>query len=390
LNIEIQAEESDANDPPPVGLVNLSYHLQRVWGSVQNILYYSAGPDTINGDGDQSWPPLNQFVFPFVIKRLWPTINGLVVFTSSATWIIQGQGTSSSPFFDVPFTGGAGFGLFDYNTFAITGASAAALSSDFKMVYFDPQAGIVDVGLPIADQLSAFQYAVPGQTYVVWHAGGSTDTAVYLSSWESPQYRLNTTSAPESGTAWSVPAGLNPGGPTVIGVTALASVQTAPGQRKLIYGPGYNVSVPLGPITYRDSAQGPDGGYTVTTDNGLPYDAFATVGSITLAQPGQRAEIAFFETDCPATGTSPTMTVWLDEVSTWLNGGTGTTLAYNVVDPPELQPGSQSILQKRAYLNQGQVPEFCRHFQLKFDWGTANSPDELLSFTVWGTVEQSN
>ena len=52
------------------GMTILAYHMGRLWGAVGNLLYFSAGPDCINGDGNQAWPPANVFTMSAPIKAL--------------------------------------------------------------------------------------------------------------------------------------------------------------------------------------------------------------------------------------------------------------------------------------------------------------------------------
>ena len=120
-------------------------------------------------------------------------------------------------------------------------------------------------------------------------------------------------------------------------------------------------------------------------DNGTTYDAWALVGSIALALPGQIAEIGFLTTDCPATGTTPVPTVSFDENSTAAGAPAGAVLTESEDDPPQLT-ASTTILGRRFYLNQTGQPAWCRHMQIRFNWGSTNSPDELYTYTIFGAA----
>jgi len=57
LNILMPAPVAHANDPAPYGLTNFTFHLGRMWGSVGNTVYASAGPDCLMGNGNECWTP---------------------------------------------------------------------------------------------------------------------------------------------------------------------------------------------------------------------------------------------------------------------------------------------------------------------------------------------
>lgn len=392
LNQFIEAEEDGLNDPPPIGLTNLAYHADRVWGVVGNVVYRSGGPDTFNGDGHQAFSVDDFFTFPSTVLRLWPQVSGIVVFTSSGDYLIQGQGTSTSAFYAIPFVNGAGTGILSYNAFTQNGAAVFIVTPDKKVIYFDPASGVADDGFPISTQISALSnLAGPDGTYLAWHSNGSLDTALYLvgatrtttGTFQGSQYRMNQTSAPESGLNWSPQAFLN-----VNGTSAVVSIESSPGIRKLIYGPAT-----AGSIQFRDTTVNTDTKVESGVLSTVVYDAYATVGSLVLAQPGQLAGVEFIETTVPATSVSPTITMWLDEISTLANASSGITftLAANCDEPPELNGSvwsSKTMLRKRAYVSQSRKPAICQDVQIKFDFGSVNSPDELWSYTLYGSVRK--
>jgi hypothetical protein len=93
--------------------------------------------------------------------------------------------------------------------------------------------------------------------------------------------------------------------------------------------------------------------------------------------------------------------VLLDEIHETYTQGTPsvpltffTPLPNPVVEPPEL-PASVSVIGLRWYVsaalglapnNAGPLPAWCRHMQIKVDWGVSPTFDEILSSTVYGAV----
>lgn len=354
LILEIPAQQADSNDPPPSGLINLTYYLQRMWGSVKNVVYFSAGPDTISGNGLTAFPPANSFVFPSTVTRLKPTNQGMIVFTKSVCGTISGNGTANSPFFAPPFL--SKIGLASYNAFDENGSVQYLLTADGHVVELDPNSGISELGFPIGDLFD--NNFDPATAYVAWHIEGSEDKALYVADGSTGWFRMNPTPAPETGTTWS------PFATIVGGVKAVQSIEVTPGVRKLLLGP-----VTTGPILMRD--------LNTFSDNGQTYPWFATVGSIILAQPGELAEISFFMTECSAVGTRPTISVLLDEIS-----GPFEKLPTSV--NATVLPTSTSLYNDWFYLTQGVDPALCRHLQLKFSFPPEAAKNELLTYTIFG------
>lgn len=358
LNNLIVAPIDHANDPPPVGFGILTYHLGRIWGAVNNSVYFSGGPDTTTGNGNTAFPPANVFVFPDTVTKLYPTTTGLYVFTVSDVYVIQGTVTAS--FFSVPFL--PGLGLPSYNAFDVNGGLAYLFTTDHQVVSLDLSAGVDEVGFPIGDQFLKGNWNA--QTVrVSWHIAGSPDKGLYVSDGSSGWFRLYPTPSPESGRTWAPFASITNG------VSAVKSVETAPGVHNLLIGPQTS-----GPILKRDD--------NVFTDNGQAYPAHFTLGSVVLAQPGQIAELVFFTIDSIAIGNRPSIWIQLDEISPY--PGFFENLPNYVSDPAQLSP-SQSLWGNRYYVSQTQQPALCRHFQMYMDWGMDTVQNELLSLTAFGS-----
>lgn len=357
LNILLQAPLEEENSPPPTGLINLTYHLNRVFGSVGNTVYWSTGPDIPIGNGAEGFDPDNFATFPSFVRRIVPTSIGALIFTVSDIFLIGGQGTTNSPLFPQPYA--SGIGLLSYNALDVNGTLIYLFTSDSQVISLDPSSGIGQVGFPIGDQFEKSNWN-PSNVYVTWHVSGSQDQALYVSDGATGWFRLTPTASPETGLTWSPFASIT------LGLKAVQSIETAPGVHRLLVGPSGT-----GPILRRD--------LTVNTDGGLPYLANFTIGSLVLAQPGQIAEIGFITTDCAAIGSKPTLGVLLDEI-----GGTFDPLPNSVADPPELPP-SGTTYNQRFYLSQTQDPAICRHMQVEVNWPAENFANELYSMTIFGS-----
>jgi hypothetical protein len=385
---------------------------------------------------------------------LYPTSNGLIVFTVSDIYVIQGLGDSSSSFFSTPFLQGIGLG--NYDGFAVNGAIAYLYTTDNQVLTIDPSSGLSEVGFAIGDQFGPNNGTgtfLPSTVRLTWHFQGSQEKALYVSDFSQNWWRLLTTPAPEtSGSVTWCPMATISGG-----FSAVQSVETSPGVHTLLLGPNSS-----GPILERS--------LSVFSDNGSAYNAYSIVGSLVLAQPGQLAYAKLITTDSMAVGTPITLQVQLDEISfitgvgenglhlsnpgvnyhvgdiiyinefgispntavarvtslghsmgavqtlelltfgkNYVNqlavptsGGSGTGLTLDVttggmfedltvsVPDPTQLTSSQTINAQRFYLSQTQQPAVCRHMQIAVEFGTDIVKNELLSLTVYGSFEQEN
>src|SRR6185312_8459695 len=110
------------------------------------------------------------------------------------------------------------------------------------------------------------------------------------------------------------------------------------------------------------------------------YNSYFVLGSIVLAQPGQRAIVSFITTDAMAVGTEPTLAIQLDEIAP-ISAGYFENLTQYVPDPTELN-ASNSVYAQRFYLSQTQQPAWCRHLQIQVNFGSDTVKNELLSLTI--------
>ena len=136
-----------------------------------------------------------------------------------------------------------------------------------------------------------------------------------------------------------------------------------------------------GPVLVRD--------LNTFSDDGVPYQWTATIGSILLTTPGKLAELESVTSEFNAANASGasqcTVSVLLDEIA-----GTFESLPLYVDDPPQLTP-STSVLSNRFYLSQGSNPPICRHVQIQLNGAVtsglpASSQDELLALTLRGCL----
>lgn len=355
LNILIQAPVGGQNTPPSTGAINLTYHLNRIFFSIGNTVYWTAGPDTPVGNGTNGVPPLNNAVFPSLVKRIVPTGIGAIVFTVSDVYLLSGQATASNPIFSQPFLPGKG--ILSYNALTTNGTLIYVFTTAKSVMVLDPSSGFSDLGFPIGDQFKSSQWDA-SQVYLTWHEYGE-DVGLYVADGLTGWFRCNPTPAPETGVTWSPFAAIQGG------VKTVQSIEVSPGVKKLLLG--FPVT---GPILNRD--------LTVWSDNSAPYEAFFVIGSIVLAQPGQVAELGFLTTDSVAIGTRPSISVLLDEIS-----GPFEELARWKDDPPQLAP-SQSIYAQRFYFAENESPNVCRHLQYRVGWVAEAVPSELLAATIFG------
>lgn len=352
---EWQAPIDHANDPPPAGLISLEYHSGRVWGSVGNLLYCSAGPDCIMGNGSEAWPPGNVFVFPSNIHRNHATPNGMLVFTASDVHLMGG--TSLATYYPVPFQ--QDMGLLSPNAIDFQGNQMFLYTADRQFTQLSA-AGVTEHGFAIGNLLETnFN---PSQVYVASLLNGTSDKAVFISDGSTGWYRCNWNQNPEGGPAWSPFAAITGG------ITAMAAIETSPGIHQLLFGQSN------GAILARS--------INVFTDNGSTYTGYLTLGSIVLAQPGQLAEVESITLELMQTGTVPTVGVLLDEIAP----ASFETLSDYVSDPPML-PDSATVMSKRWYLLQGHQAILCRHMQTQISFIAEPYRNELLTFSIFGALQ---
>lgn len=372
LNNLISGAIAGENTPPALGAVNLAYHLNRIWYSVGNALYWTSGPSTPVGNGINGTAPANTSVLPSLITRIVPTTTGVLVFTVSDVYIVQGSGTTSNPI-QAPLPLLPGIGLLSYNALALNGPMIGLFTTDNQFITIDPSSGVSYAGFPIGDQLRLNNGVAgtswnPANVYVTWHVQGE-DQGWYLCDGVNGWYRLMTTPAPETGYTWSPFAAIQGG------AKAVQSVEVTPGVHKLLVGP-----TGTGSILQRD--------LTVFSDNSIAYQSYAFVGSAVLAQPGQVATVDHITTDAVRIGSPLALGLVIDEALPYYTGPIDILRDWEP-DPPNLKE-STSLYSQRFYLaGSEEESAVMRHCQIQVIFNPNDTvQNELFTLTIFGAYNQ--
>lgn len=379
------------NTPPPVGIGGMVYHMGRLWGFVGNVLYYATGTDLGNilGNPYESWGPANYFTLPAKISKLVSTEVGLIIFTTSDVWIVRGNGSATAAssgvsgitvFYVSPFI--TNLGVDSQFAVDVNGTTIYVYTAEKNFISIDPNSGISKIGFPIAAPNIAYPSDPalngynPSSAYVAWHMAGQEE-AIFVADGSTGWFRCNPSQAPEGGFVWSPKANITGG------CQAVQSIEVTPGIHYLLIGP----TTGGGKIQYRN--------LSVNSDVGVAYPANFIMGSIVLAYPGQMAELGFLTCDFNRVGTSPVLSLLLDEIS-----GTFTNISGYVHSDPPLLYGPTSapatVYANRYDLKQSvsggsPPPTWCRHLQISVDFGSSDGvQNELLSMTIFGCHHQES
>jgi len=374
LNNLIEGAIVGENTPPAQGAINLSFHLNCIFYSIGNVVSWTSGPATPVGNGLNGTNPLNFDSMPSLVKRLVPISTGMLVFTVSDIYLIQGNNTSASPILPaIPIL--PGIGILSYNALDINGSLIGLFTTDNQFLILDPTNGTTYAGLPIGNLLLQRDIGTPGQNwnpanvYVAYHVQGM-DQGWYLCDGQYGWYKLIPTPSPEGpGYTWA------PFATITGGAGAVQSVEIEPGVHRLLIGP-----TGTGKIQERN--------LNVFTDNGTAYPAFATIGSAVLTQPGQVATVAHIVTDSVKIGTPVSIGILADECLPYYTGPID-ILKNWVPDPPNL-PTSKSLYSQRFYLSE--LPDetaTMRHMQIQIIFNPADTvQNEILTLTIFGAFQQ--
>jgi hypothetical protein len=366
LNQLIPAPIAGQNNPPPIGFVPHAYYLGRIFGYTKNILQWSAGPNVLpgQGSGDQSFRSKDFFTLPSLGVTCWPTSIGLICYTLSDVWVLLGQGTDNSPFYMVNFQ--EGVGLASKDALTVNGSTAYGMLTSGQVVSMDPGAGELEIGFPIGDLFN--QSFVPSETYCAWHLGSSSDMALYVADGLTSWFRMAAVAAPESGNVWS------PRAIPRTAIKAIASVETTPGIRVLLLGPGgYNQ-----PILRRDPS--------TNADNGETFAAYADVAPVVLAQPGTTVGVQYLVTEETriAGATAITASLTFDEITS----SDFLPLRNKSLEPPLLAQSETVNAQRHWVAQDANTVQVCRYIQQRLSWPAENFANELLTNTIYGRVPE--
>lgn len=319
LNSQLVGPIDEEADPPPRGMQNVVSHTGRLFGFVSNIVYFSGGPDTTNGNGDEAWPPGNTFTFPGAIVDIISTENGLVVALHDDLHIITG--VDSSSYYAKPWL--IGYGISNKNAWVQDGSALYLYTTkqQLHLLSHEPR----EIGYDIGDQLLATFPAA--STSITFHRGSSLDTALYVSNGSNTIFRYNPTKRVWSPKATPlVPAGRVKSLETSTGVNALLNSTSAG-----VWSRSLNTF----------------------TDNGSPYAAFFTIGVMQVAPQGQIASLNNVGIQASGAGSVPQLWLLLNEINASFVPFSQIFAPVN--DPPDA-PASQSLIAKRWYVEQTIAP----------------------------------
>ncbi len=350
LNTQILAPIANANNPIPTGSSILVWHAGRLWAANGNIVYFSGGPDTSPGVGQESWPPGNNFALPGNVTAMTSTTAGLIISVNDDAYVTTGT-TSAS--FTVPILWQANFGVPTMNAVAQDGDNVFFFTTKGQIWHFSAN-GLADIGY-----LNAVDFAAmtPANVYIAIHRSGA-DEGLFVSNGSTNLWRYS-----QNSNGW------DPTYTPVNGVNAIGSIETSNGTWNLLLGRPTG----SGFILKRD--------LTLYTDDSTAYHAFSTIGSLVLAPPRQVANITSVLFQGRVIGTYPTISVMLNEITdTGVFPATFTVLPNPVVDPPQLVGFQNTIYMKRHDFKSASVPlpQHVVHMQIKVDFGNDTVANELM------------
>jgi hypothetical protein len=370
LQVTSQAEINLGNTPPPAGLINLAWWSGRMWGSVNNLLFASTGPETLSGTAPNSnWNPEFQFLIPGVIIRNVPWTSGMLVFTQDDCYIVRG--TDITNYTVNEFI--KDFGTRTYNAIDTDGTNIYVFTSDKQFILLS-SSGAEDIGLAIADQL---QNLDPTSVYVKINRYGLDSIVRILDTVNNVYYDYNLNQQ-----CWNLPGILQ-----MPACTAMGSIETSPGVWRLLLSSNNSGTVTL---AFRDIAN--------FQDLGTSYSPKAVFGSIQLADPGMLAKMGArggFVLQYTSAGSLPVLSVLPNDAGATLTNAVGSQITGNFVSlsvggnpvqwPPTL--GMQPV----AFRNLGyfyavgkSLSAYLLHLQFQLAAPAENAATELLGWGIFG------
>jgi len=272
LGLDTQATAAIFENTPPLpGAVNLTYHLNRIFYSIGNTVFWTNGPLAPIGNGINGFSPDNFDKMPSLVKRLVPTALGLMVLTVSDIYMIPDDGQGN---LEPSYVYAAGVGISSYNALDWNGPTIGFFTTDSQFLTFSPSAGGVIESVPIADQFTLRnrqpgQNWFPANVYVASYTSGQ-DVGWFVADGMNGWYRFINNPAPDLGQSWSPFATIAAQG----GVRAIKAVETSPGVHHLLLGAPNNGAPHY--ILYRDTTSSTDGGTLVSTPATPPANHLGT------------------------------------------------------------------------------------------------------------------
>lgn len=217
LNTQILAPIANANNPIPTGADILVWHAGRLWAAVGNVLYFSGGPDTNPGVGQEAWPPGNNFSLPGNITALTSTTSGLIISVNDDAYVLTGTTAST---FTAPIIWQANFGTPTMNAVAQDGDNVFFFTTKGQIWHFSAN-GLAEIGY-----LNAVDFAAmtPSSVYIAVHRSG-VDEGVFVSDGSANLWRYS-----QNSSSW------DPVYQPVNGVGAIGSIETSNGTWQLLTG----------------------------------------------------------------------------------------------------------------------------------------------------------
>ena len=333
----LKAPLAGLNDPPTDAIDNVVFHSGRMWGSVDNIVYYSGGGEILNGVPEEAWSALNFFNFPGKVTALFPFSVGLLVFTESDLFVIRGIDQTS--FFAMPWQ--KRLGINSNRAIAGTEDRAFIFTSERELLSIAPEE-IREVGFPIADRLAAL---APSSVELTLHRDEATDNNLYVSDGNSFFYKMALVDE-----VWSPRANI------IGGLRTLGSVETSAGNFNLLLGRTTT-------ILKRST--------TVFTDDGTAYAMNMSFGSFVIAPPAQLREVELIILERSSGNTDYAVGVRLNEV------GLEYKLLLDKVDDPPLLGSSETARSLRYFVRQ-----MARHLQVQLSLPAEDNGTQLYSLTL--------
>jgi len=366
-----------SNSPPPVGGTLLAWWSNRLWIAVGNKLYFTGGPDTLNGIGEECVPPGNVFVFPGTISSLNATTGGLVVVIPEEVWAILG-GPQTVAFYPEKIL--SKFGALSPNCVQQDGDMLFVYSSQKQLTVLSGAgrselgaggSGVSPVGNLLADGTATLSVTAsawsPTASYLAIHKQGQ-DSGIYLSN----------------GVESIIRYGVNVGNfspvrqPFVNGAAvagAIQSVETSAGQYSLLFGP----------TTTHDYIYARS--LTTFADNGHAYPSNAVIGNIVVTEPGQAlAPLHFITAYLYNAGSVPAVGFVPNDITP-----AAFTNLPTVQNDPAFLAAPLNLISKRwpVMMNQGAMPILLRHLQVKMDFGATDTvKNELIELGLRFENEQ--